>query len=430
LINLKSFILVSLTLFFLQGSAFGADYYWFYTTSKTWKKHKQRDFLEGKVKRDILEKLDSLYEKNPQAYTFYMHEGDVKVWVGCTFDSYSVEGNNLVNQYQYYNQGYTCNTSVFSRDSKQYLLGGYAFWLNHLDLMELNIVYGSWEFINVNNQPENFGSSNFYENSKGIYVFFGSYYNPRINLNSSDLGGFFLDWKTKRWKKVELEIDGADLALASKESPFYFLQTKDYAFMVINSAQPNLGWNIIEKETGKIYFLDTRNSDVFLSPFMEIIDNVIFYQSPSGSEKSLDLDRIFAESKEVGEIRVVEKDIFQKISIKELFYLLTIVLLIALLLCTYLFRRKPNKSINPDPEANLARITEEILVYSGKMLNAEALDKILGLDELENFDSKRLKRSRMVTEINNKHKQIHNKELISRCKNPEDRRFVYYEIQK
>jgi hypothetical protein len=296
--------------------------------------------------------------------------------------------------------------------------------------MELNIVYGSWEFINVNNQPENFGSSNFYENSKGIYVFFGSYYNPRINLNSSDLGGFFLDWKTKRWKKVELEIDGADLALASKESPFYFLQTKDYAFMVINSAQPNLGWNIIEKETGKIYFLDTRNSDVFLSPFMEIIDNVIFYQSPSGSEKSLDLDRIFAESKEVGEIRVVEKDIFQKISIKELFYLLTIVLLIALLLCTYLFRRKPNKSINPDPEANLARITEEILVYSGKMLNAEALDKILGLDELENFDSKRLKRSRMVTEINNKHKQIHNKELISRCKNPEDRRFVYYEIQK
>ena len=109
---------------------------------------------------------------------------------------------------------------------------------------------------------------------------------------------------------------------------------------------------------------------------------------------------------------------------------MTIVLLIVLLLCPYLFRRKPTKSINPDTEAALARITEEILVYSGKMLNAEELDKILGLDELENFDSKRLKRSRMVTEINKKYKQIHKKDLITRSKNPDDRRFVYYEIQK
>jgi hypothetical protein len=239
-----------------------------------------------------------------------------------------------------------------------------------------------------------------------------------------------LDWESKNWERVEFKIDGADLALAIEESVIQFLETKDYTFLVFNSDQPNLGWNIIEKETGKIYFFDTRNSDVFLSPFVEIIDNVIFYQFPDGFERSLDLDAVFAESEQVGEIRVIEKNILQKISIKELFYLLTIVLLIALLLCTYLFRRRPTNSINPDPEANLVRITEEILVYSGKMLNAEALDKILGLDELENFDSKRLKRSRMVTEINKKYKQIHQKDLITRSKNPDDRRFVYYEIQK
>lgn len=430
LINLKGLILLSATILLLHGSAFGGDYYGLRTWNKSWGKHSQRDFLEGKVKSVILEKLDSIYEKNPQTYTFYMHEGDVKVWVGCTFDSYSVEGNTLVNQYQYYNQGYTCNTSVFSRDSKQYLLGGYGLWINHLDLMELDTVHGSWEYIKVTNQPENYGSSHFYENSKGIYVFFGSYYNPRINLNSKYLDGFFLDWESKIWERVEFKIDGADLAFAIEESVIQSLETKDYTFLVFNSDQPNLGWNIIEKETGKIYFFDTRNSDVFLSPFMEIIDNVIFYQFPDGFERSLDLDAVFAESKQVGEIRVIEKNIFQKISIKELFYILTIVLLIVLLLCPYLFRRKPTKSINPHTEAALARITEEILVYSGKMLNAEELDKILGLDELENFDSKRPKRARMVTEINKKYKKIHKKDLIMRSKNPEDRRFVYYEIQK
>ena len=428
--NLKKFFIISSILFFFQGLAFGADYYRLYTTSKSWKKHSQRDFLEGNVKSEILEKLDSLYEKRPQTYTFYAHKGDIKVWVGCTFDSYSVEGNILKNQYRYYNQGYTCNTSVFSRDSRQYLLGGYAFWLNHLDLMELDTVHGSWEYAKVTNQPENYGSSHFYENSKGIYVFFGAYYNPRINLNSKDFAGFFLDWESKSWKRAELKIDGADLAFASEESVIHFLETKDYAFLSMNSDQSKLGWNIIEKETGNIYFFNSRNSDAFLSPFVEIIDNVIFYQSPDGLEKSLDLDVVFAESKQVGKIRVIEKNIFQKISVKELIYLLTIVLLIALLLCTYLFRRKPTKVINPDSEGTLERITGEILVYSGKMLNTETLDKILCIDELENIDSKRLKRSRMITEINKKYKKTHKKDLITRGKNPEDRRFVYYEIQE
>lgn len=428
--NLKRFFLISTILIFFQGSSFGADYYCLYTTSKSWKKHSQRDFLEGNVKSEILEKLDSLYEKNPQSYTFYTHEGEIKVWVGCTFDSYSVEGNTLKNQYQYYNQGYTCSTSVFSRDSKQYLLGGYAFWINHLDLMELDTVHGSWEFTSVKNQPENFASSHFYENSKGIYVFFGAYYNPRINLNSKDFAGFFLDWESKNWKRAELKIDGADLAFASEESVIHFLQSKDYAFLSINSDQPNLGWNIIEKETGKIYFFDTRNSDVFLSPFVEIIDNVIFYQSPDGLEKSLDLDFVFAKSKQVGGVRVIEKNIFQEIPIKDFIYILIIILLIGLSIFSFLFVRKPAKTMNSDSEGTLARITEEILLYTGKMLNTEALDKILCIDELENIDSKRLKRSRMITEINKKYKKTHKKDLITRGKNPEDRRFVYYEIQE
>jgi hypothetical protein len=73
LINLKSLVLLSATLLLLHGSAFGGDYYGLRIWNKSREKHSQRDFLDGKVKSVILKKLDSIYEKNPQSYTFYMH---------------------------------------------------------------------------------------------------------------------------------------------------------------------------------------------------------------------------------------------------------------------------------------------------------------------------------------------------------------------
>ena len=63
------------------------------------------------------------------------------------------------------------------------------------------------------------------------------------------------------------------------------------------------------------------------------------------------------------------------------------------------------------------------------MLNTDSLDSILGLDSTNSFDSRRMKRARMITEINQLYKFKKGKELIFRDRNPEDKRFVYYRIE-
>ncbi|MFM7630060.1 MAG: hypothetical protein ACKO44_11125, partial [Algoriphagus sp.] len=69
------------------------------------------------------------------------------------------------------------------------------------------------------------------------------------------------------------------------------------------------------------------------------------------------------------------------------------------------------------------------LPYAGQLLTTETLDHLLGIDANMNFDSRRMKRARLINEINKLYLAQVGKELVQRDKKPEDRRFVYYKIQ-
>jgi hypothetical protein len=56
------------------------------------------------------------------------------------------------------------------------------------------------------------------------------------------------------------------------------------------------------------------------------------------------------------------------------------------------------------------------------------LDGILGIDSVDNNDSKRLKRSRWVNKLNEYYNSQNGKDLIIRDKNPEDKRYIYYKV--
>jgi hypothetical protein len=427
--NTKRTILLLISLIYLSSPGFCSDFNWLSTATKRWKTSAPRSFWNGEIKAEVLEKLDSLYEKSPQAYLFYSEKGKTYVFISCTFDLYLVNGANLILQYNYFNNGYTCASTPFARENNHYLISGYAFWANHLDLMQLDQIHGSWEYIKTSNQPINYKSNHIFQNSKGIFALMGTYYNPRDDINKNESNGYFLDWKTKTWKKIKIEIEGIDLEKASENSPIQFLETKDYTLMASNSDSKNLAWNVINKETGKIYYFNGRNMDIFLSPFVEILGNKINYESPNGHSKSVDLNEILKKSLEVGKINIIPNRAYETPSPKEIFYVSTILLLGLLLLFRPLFSKKTPQIIQVVVEEPIRQFIDMILPYSGKLLNTESLDKILEIDNLENFDSKRIKRSRLITEINKQYLETHQKELIIRGKNPEDRRYVYYQIQ-
>jgi hypothetical protein len=425
-------------IFFLSSSnLLGSEYYWMHTYTKGWKTSYRYEFLEGRLSGKVLNSLDSIYSKIPSSYFFFYNGEELQSYVPCGFDIYSIDEEEVLElKYNYFNRGYTCHSTPFVRDSTNYLLGGHGFWTNHFDLLRFDKIHGSWEIVKTTNQPTDYVSSGVYQNSKGIFSLFGGRENFRTGLAEKIPNGYFLDWESKVWREIEINIEGIDNEKLVENNGLKFLQTKDYFFIVSNSGMKNMGWNIIEKESGKIFFFDQlKNEDVFISPFIEVIGNKINYQSPNGTPKSLDIEILFSASKEVGQIKIKEdsSEIGRLFPFRDSVYILIITLL--LLIITYShFRRNGTKpkpvSQNPIRNEEMETMIKSLSKFPSESLTTQQLDEILGIDSILNDDSKRLKRSRWINKLNEFQNSLNGKDLIIRDKSVEDKRFVYYRINK
>ena len=411
----------------VTSASLAADYTWFSTSTNSWKNSGQSEFLEGKIPLAVLDSLDKIYKKFPYNYIIYELDERLFIQVRCTFDLHEIQEGKLVNKYIYSNRGYTCGTNTFVRDNTHYMLGGHGFWTNHLDLLSFDELHGSWELVVTKNQPPNYFSARVYQNSKGIYSLFGEQFNQRDGLDLKNSQGYFLDWKTKEWKEIEIEIEGLDLKDLIEKGGLYFVQTEDYAFWASTTVLNNIGWNLIEKETGKIFYFDSKNIDMGIGPYLEIVGNVLRYTAPSGELKTLDLDQIRKQSKEVGYIRVKEGDAIEASSTWG--YLLFFLLVGVGWVVVRQVLPKMKKELVPTKEPKKPEPLEILLPYSGQSLSTEVLDQLLGIDSQANFDSRRMKRARLINDINEQYLAQKGKELIVREKRAEDKRYVFYKIQ-
>ena len=432
----RRFICLILFLMLLSLPGMAADSYWFKTKPKEWKKSEKTTFLEGRVEAAVLDSLDVLYGETDYDYHFYTKGKELFVLVSCTFDLYRITGTILEKQYNYLNRGFTCSTYPFGRDGGHFLLGGKGFWTSQMDLLALDEMNGSWEWVKTNNQPIDYHSEYVYQNSKGVFTLFGHYYNPRKGIDTWETQGYFLDWKTKTWNKVAVQIDGVDNQTLVAMSAVRSIETQDYVLLFTISGKDNLGWNILEKESGKMYYFFARNADMAHSPVLEIFENELVYQLGNGEVRTLDLDSIKAQSKVVGEVRVLEATVVPKEVSPQLLYGLLFLALGGGFTWFFLSRRKKVVSVpQPQdlPEVKVASIDFEpilrLLPYDGQQLTTDTIDQLLGIDHLENFDFKRMKRSRLIKEINKRYLMHAGKELVFRDKKPDDRRFTYYLIQ-
>ena len=431
---IRIFTLFSL-LFIFSSRAIGSEFYWMRTATKEWKKSDKSDFLNGRLEGKVLNSLDSIYSKNPHHYFFFYNEEELQSYVSCGFDLYSINETSLELKYNYFNKGYTCHTTPFVRDETNYLLGGHGFWTNHLDLFRFDEIHGSWELVKTNSQPLDYFYSGIFQNSKGIFSLFGNKENIRTGLSEVVPNGYFLDWESKEWKEIKVQIEGIDNTQLVNKENLKFLEIKDYVFMVSSVDLKNVGWNIIEKESRKIFYYDNlKNIDLFHSPYIEVIDNTINYQSPNGTPKSLDLEYLLTQSKEVGSITIKNDSlsIIEIFHFKDKFYIITIILLILLLINVYIRKKAdpiPSQTIT-NGNAEIELIFESISKYCGQTINTEKLDELFGLDKMNNNDSKRLKRSRWINKLNEYYNTQKGKNLIERDKNPEDKRYMYYRINE
>jgi hypothetical protein len=445
-----------LTLFFsLESKAADPEFYRLKITTKRWEYSERNSFLEGKVSKELLQQLDSIYQKYPSGYEFIYDPSSqaLKVFVHCTFDFYSIENGKLIKEYQFANRGYTCGSYLFERNNSYHILAGRGLWNYHADLMQFDSLNGSWEFIQTKNQPLDYYPLGSYQTSKGIVSWLGEYNNPRTSRLEEELNGFFFDFEKKSWQPIQIDIKEFNLGQIAHANESQLYETQDYAFSVTTSQIPSIGWYIwilLEKETGKLFFYEgNKNVEMFRSPYYEIIGNKFRYfdyninSATEGKEVEIDLDFIRSQSREIGQvIQLDAPDTTKTTSISTLLLWVSIpcLILLSLWLGIQLQKRrnetlqtgldaKVESKVEQESEDESTEIPEKLLLHNGEKLTTETFDVLLGIHQISNFDSKRIKRARLIKAINNQYLEKKGFPLITRIKNPEDKRFVYYQIR-
>jgi hypothetical protein len=93
---------------------------------------------------------------------------------------------------------------------------------------------------------------------------------------------------------------------------------------------------------------------------------------------------------------------------------------------------KQSKEKNLEPEVQPFKrldLIQLLLPYSGQLLTTEALDQLLGFDSQATFDSRRMKRARLIKKINQHYLAQTGRVLIIQNKMSADKRYVTYLIQ-
>ena len=153
----------------------------------------------------------------------------------------------------------------------------------------------------------------------------------------------------------------------------------------------------------------------------------------------IDLDLIRSQSREIGQLVLLDPK-----ENKETTSLFPLALWIGfpavLLLGFWMGRQLQNKKKGSTPnsleeeieeedlEVENAEILKRLLLHNEEKLSTEEFDTLLGIQEITNFDSKRIKRSRLIKSLNKRYEEKNGFPLITRIKNPEDKRFVFYKI--
>jgi len=151
------------------------------------------------------------------------------------------------------------------------------------------------------------------------------------------------------------------------------------------------------------------------------------YTLPSGEFKVLDLTQVPQKSIEVGDVPAKEVAEFGMLYFWTNF-LFFIMLAIGLLIVKMIQSKEKNLEPEEQPFKRLDPI-QLLLHYSGQLLTTENLDQLLGFDGQTTFDSRRIKRTRLIKKINQHYLAQTGRVLIIQNKISDDKRSVTYKIQ-
>lgn len=374
--------------------------------------------LEAPYDMEQLDKIDKAYQKtirdfipmsrNGYKVTFYLGETSY-AFIDCRSDWFEYVNGQWENIYELDNHGFTCSSIVFVNEGLPHVYGGYGIWRGQSLNMALT-PNGEWSFVTNPTMPDFYHpSAGFHYYDSSVVLIGGHYVNTAKGMSIATTDCYIVS-NSGDWAKTNCAIDSS---LFHFGPGYTHLSNDDFRVGVLGSG---LGrhFAVQDKKTLEIrvslHQITVEGKGVYLLQHdsISVIDN--------NRAVSIALIDLFNNGQlmEFGAIEQPES------RWSNWYVLLLLPVFWGLLL---LIRKSSSRNIS-QPE-----LYNQILEKTGSSFQTNDFNQLLKLNHLS-YDRIRRKRSDIIQEINHYHNEAEGKDLISRKRDPSDKRHFIFTIEK
>ena len=341
---------------------------------------------------------DSLQGLGYTAETFTIHPVAGKKWMAIDgrLDVFEWRNDYWQNLYNGTYHGYNYNSEIFTYNGKLFSYRGYGFWREHGEIIEFLPEKGGWEII-----PE----------SKALPFGIGYLIDSTFFIHAENC--FEVQLIQQKVTPVSCQYSIHNKVPHGREYNF-----EDY-ILITSILEDGSQYPLIEKASGVVY-LSRRQ------PFKELRDlrrlnSLIHIKGNQMTILFPDSSTVSYEVKDELQYYTQESNVTKE---RWTWYWWAAFALIIFFFAAAIIRffRMPKVQSEVDH-------FNAFKDYSGRLIDSDELDKILGIDEIIVYETRKYKRASLIHELNGLSQSQFGQELILREKNPKDRRFYLYRIQ-
>lgn len=388
------------------------------------------------------ERLDQLTDHNvPYALYQKAHElrepallfpsEKPRLVVNCSYSVYTLQNDSVVNLYSNDNKGFTCSTFPFLLNDTLFFLGGYGFWQGHAALNYFSPGLQEWSLQSVRQSPANYIPGVTFEKDGHIYALLGRTINTITEKEvKSDPHGYRLNLQEEKWERLSLDWEGEPY-LPKSHYPIGQYSLENFQVYLTRRSTFDVKIVAIHKPSLKIYELNDPPQKVEL---IYTEGDTLHFLNHTGLHS-----RVFDRSKMGPAIASITLQAPSNTNAYFLWIGGALILFVAGLV--FLRRRKTKNASSPLQKAAqqpaqepvtkpaLPEFHQRLLDHEGVAISVMTFDKITGVDQLDNMDSRRSKRAQILREINARFNEQGAGLTIERRMSPQDKRYFEYKIR-
>ena len=341
----------------------------------------------------------------------------------CRFNVWKWNNLEWENLYGNTNKGFCISDYFFFKD-ELYGFTSQGFWSSQSGLYRFTNKSYNWDIINTKKYPKNFCSTNSFRINEdtmislsGIQIEHGL---KTIVPTSSSYG---LDMKTLTWFEITENIMLKSLVEIISEAKGRLFDFKNDVIYSQNEFIIQ-----INKKTKEVFFENTTDATYARSLDL-IMNDTESATILAGGEIQIIKPRPYEELTKIGDLIIRSNDgEKEKLIQKETTSFLnssiivgSVMLIISIIMVAVSLKNKKEQN---------SSLTKTLSQFSNQTLSSDEFDAAVGINLNLSHDSRRVRRSRIIKEINENHKKNKGKILVSRIRDEMDNRFVLYKINK